>query len=124
MNLFTNAATVVFWFFTKYCDRHYDGRRDIATNEKLTEKNRKFEITKILQLPWPFWAILSFSLFQTSTALVFSQNATELAEQRFEIDSIKAGWYSSLSQYAGCLLVPCLGAFIDVFGNRASISKS
>ncbi|KAJ6161037.1 hypothetical protein N7470_004433 [Penicillium chermesinum] len=121
MNLFTNAATAVFWFFNKYCNRHYDGRRDIATNEKLAEKNKKFEITKVLQLPWSFWAVLAFSLFQTSAALVFSQNATELAQQRFNVDSIRAGWYSSLSQYAGCLLVPCLGIFIDVLGNRASV---
>lgn len=123
MNLFTNFATAAFWFFNKYCNKHYDGRRDIATNEKLTEKNKKFEISKIMQIPWSFWTILSFSLFQTSAALVFSQNSTELAEQRFNVDSIKAGWYSSLSQYAGCLLVPCLGIFIDVLGNRASVSK-
>jgi hypothetical protein len=80
---------------------HYSGRRDIATKEQLTEKNKKFEFEKVFQLPWTFWAILTFSLFQTSTAATFSQNATELAEQRFDIDSITAGWYSSLSQYAG-----------------------
>ena len=101
MNLFTNAASAVFWFFNKYCNKHYKGRRDNATAEVLTEKNKKFEFQKIFQLPWMFWAVLAFSLFQTSTASIFSQNATELAEQRFEVDSIKAGWYSSLSQYAG-----------------------
>lgn len=101
MNLFTNAATVTFWFFTRYCNKHYSGRRDAATKEVLTEKNKKFDFRKIFQLPWMFWAVLVFSLFQTSTALVFSQNATELAEKRFDVDSITAGWYSSLSQYAG-----------------------
>jgi hypothetical protein len=103
MNLFTNAATAVFWFFSRYCNRHYNGRRDTATNERLTERNKKFEFQKVFQLPWMFWAVLAFSLFQTSTASTFSQNATELAEQRFDIDSIQAGWYSSLSQYAGML---------------------
>jgi hypothetical protein len=101
MNLFTNAATAVFWFFSRYCNRHYNGRHDSATNEQLTERNKKFELQKVFQLPWMFWAVLAFSLFQTSTALTFSQNVTELAEQRFDVDSIKAGWYSSLSQYAG-----------------------
>ncbi|KAJ5218548.1 uncharacterized protein N7498_000647 [Penicillium cinerascens] len=121
MNLFTNAGTAIFWFFNKYCDRHYSGWRDIATKEQLTEKNKKFEFKKVFQLPWTFWAILAFSLFQTSAALTFSQNATELAEQRFNVDSITAGWYSSMSQYTGCLLVPILGVFIDILGHRASI---
>ncbi|KAL4980450.1 major facilitator superfamily domain-containing protein [Aspergillus desertorum] len=121
MNLFTNAATAIFYFFTRYCNKHYTGRQDGATKEVLTEKNRKFEFQKIFHLPWMFWAVMAFSLFQTSTALVFSQNATELAEKRFDVDSITAGWYSSLSQYAGFLLVPCLGVFIDVLGNRASV---
>ncbi|KAF7158672.1 hypothetical protein CNMCM6106_005462 [Aspergillus hiratsukae] len=121
MNLFTNAATVIFWFFNRYCNTHYRGRQDKATKEVLTEKNKKFELQKMFQLPWMFWAVMAFSLFQTSTASVFSQNATELAEKRFNVDSITAGWYSSLSQYAGFFLVPCLGVFIDVLGNRASV---
>ncbi|KAB8203173.1 major facilitator superfamily domain-containing protein [Aspergillus parasiticus] len=121
MNLFTNAATVVFWLYSRYCNRHYQGRQDKATREVLTEKNKKFELKKIFQLPWMFWCILAFSLFQTSAALVFSQNATELAEKRFNVDSIKAGWYSALSQYSGFFLVPCLGAFIDIAGNRATV---
>ncbi|KAJ0417347.1 major facilitator superfamily domain-containing protein [Aspergillus carlsbadensis] len=121
MNLFTNFTTVVFYFFTRYCNTHYIPPRDAATKEELTDKNKRFEWKKMLQLPWTFWCILSFSLFQTSAALVFSQNATELAEQRFEVDSVKAGYYSALSQYAGFFLVPCLGVFIDVLGNRASV---
>ena len=101
MNLFTNAATAVFWFFSRYCNKHYNGRRDTATNEQLTEKNKNFELQKVFQLPWMFWEALAFSLFQTSTASTFSQNVTQLAEQRFDVGSIQAGWYSSLSQYAG-----------------------
>ncbi|KAH1375937.1 hypothetical protein KXW98_000956 [Aspergillus fumigatus] len=121
MNLFTNAATVIFWFFNRYCNVHYRGRQDTATKEVLTEKNKKFELQKMFQLPWMFWTVMAFSLFQTSTASVFSQNATELAERRFNVDSITAGWYRALSQYAGFFLVPCLGVFIDVLGNRASV---
>ncbi|GAT25696.1 MFS transporter [Aspergillus luchuensis] len=110
MNLFTNAATCFFWLFNRYCEKHFRGREDKATQETLTEKNRKFELRKMFQLPWMFWAILAFSMFQTSTASVFSSNATELAEKRFNVDAIKAGWYSSLAQYAVC--VCGLGIFI------------
>ncbi|CBF77088.1 hypothetical protein AN4640.2 [Aspergillus nidulans FGSC A4] len=113
MDLFTDAVTAIFYLFTRYCNKHYTGRQDSALKEVLTEKNKKFEFQKIFQLPWMFWAVMAFSLFQTSTALVFSQNATELAEKRFDVDSITVGWYSSLSQYAG--------VFIDFLGNRASV---
>lgn len=106
MNLFTNASTALFWIFSRYCEKRYIGRRDTATNEHLTEKNRNFELKKVFQLPWTFWAVLSFSLFQTSAAVVFSQNSTELAEKRFNVSSIKAGWYSALSQYTGKYVPP------------------
>ncbi|THU81603.1 MFS general substrate transporter [Dendrothele bispora CBS 962.96] len=121
MNLFTNFATLIFWFFTRWCERRFSGINDPATGEKLTEKNKKFELDKTLRLPWPFWGIILFTAFQTSTAIVFSQNATELAEQRFNTDSVKAGWYSAMSQYLGFFLVPCLGVFIDIFGNRLTV---
>ncbi|KAF9692963.1 hypothetical protein EKO04_009023 [Ascochyta lentis] len=121
MNVFTNVVTLVFWFFTKWCNKTYSGMVDPATGEKLTENNKKFEIGKMLRLPWTFWCVVCFSLFQTSTAGIYNQNATELAEQRFKIDAIQAGWYSAMSQYLGFFLVPLIGVFIDLFGNRITL---
>lgn len=100
-NLFTNFMTVVFYQFNKIATKKFASVSDPATGEKLTEKNKKFEIKKVLELPWVFWCIMLFSFFQTSTAIVFTQNATELAEQRFGTDSVTAGWYSATLQYAG-----------------------
>ncbi|KAF4339128.1 hypothetical protein FBEOM_6948 [Fusarium beomiforme] len=121
MNLFTNAATLFFWWFTRWCEKRYAGTRDPATGEKLTENNKRFEITKMLTLPWSFWLVCLFSLFQTSTANVFSTNSTELAEQRFKISAVKAGWYSSMSQYLGFFFVPLVGIFVDLLGHRLTI---
>ncbi|KAH9873134.1 hypothetical protein J1614_005532 [Plenodomus biglobosus] len=121
MNLFTNVTTVVYWYFTRWCAKKYTGTYDPATGEKLTESNKKFEVKKVLQLPWPFWGIVAFSLFQTSTAVIFSQNSTELAEKRFDMDAVKAGWYSSMAQYLGFFLVPLIGIFIDLLGNRITL---
>lgn len=121
MNLFTNVCTLIFYFFNKWSEKRYGNLSDPATGEKLTEKNRKFEIKKMLELPWPFWLVILFSIFETSTAIVFSANATELAQERFNTDAVTAGWYSALSQYMGFFLVPILGVFIDVFGNRLSV---
>ncbi|KAF9888778.1 hypothetical protein FE257_008354 [Aspergillus nanangensis] len=140
INLFGNASTAVFWAFSRYCNKAYRGRKDLATHENLTEKNRRFEVQKVFLLPWMFWLVLLFSLFQTSVVSIFNQNSTELAEKRFNVDSITAGWYSALAQYAGTsvpagmqflidqelnlqgfFLVPCVGVFIDIFGNRATV---
>ena len=121
MNLFTNVITLVFWFFTKWCNKTYSGMADPATGEKLTENNKKFEFGKMLRLPWTFWIVVCFSLFQTSTAGIYNQNVTEFAEQRFDIDAVKAGWYSAMSQYLGFFLVPLIGIFIDFLGNRITL---
>lgn len=121
MNLFTNLMTLIYWFFARWCTKIYAGTADPATGEKLTESNKKFEIGKTLRLPWPFWGIVAFSLFQTSTAVVYSQNATEMAELRFNIDAVTAGWYSAMSQYLGFFLVPLIGIFVDLLGNRLSL---
>lgn len=101
MNIFTNVMTVVFYWFTKVANRRFYGINDPATGEKLSEKSKKFQLHKVLELPWMFWFVLLFSLFESSTAIVFTQNATELAEQRFGTDSITAGWYTATLQYAG-----------------------
>lgn len=101
MNLFTNLMTVAFYFFNKYCNQRFQGVADPATGERLKESNRKFELRKVLELPWTFWIVMAFSLFETSTAIVFSANATELAQMRFNTSAITAGWYSSVLQYAG-----------------------
>ncbi|KAF7555544.1 hypothetical protein G7Z17_g2085 [Cylindrodendrum hubeiense] len=121
MNIFTNVMTGVFYWFTKVANSKFHGVDDPATGERLTEKTKKFELRKILELPWSFWCVMLFSLFETSTAIVFLQNATELAEQRFGTDSIAAGWYSSVLQYAGFFVVPLLGVFLDMYGQRISI---
>jgi hypothetical protein len=121
MNLFTNVVSLIFWFFTKWCNKTYSGMVDPATGEKLTENNKKFEFGKMLRLPWTFWSVVCFSLFQTSVALIYTQNATELAEQRFKISAVTAGWYSAMSQYLGFFLVPLIGVFIDLFGNRLTV---
>lgn len=121
MNLFTNAMTGGFYWFTKEAHRRFHGVKDPATGEMLTEKGKRFELRKVLELPWSFWCVQLFSLFETSAAIVFLQNATELAEQRFGTNSVTAAWYSATMQYAGFFIVPLLGIFLDLFGNRISV---
>ncbi|KAN0122752.1 MFS transporter [Hyaloscypha variabilis] len=121
MNFFTNCMTIIFYFFTRYCKGKFKGTPDPATGEKLTEKNKKFELGKVLELPWVFWGVMCFSLFETSMAIVFQQNATELAQLRFGTDAVTAGWYTSVLQYAGFFVVPIVGIFIDLLGNRITL---
>lgn len=57
-----------------------------------------------------FWCIQDFSLLETSTAIVFLQNATKLAEQRFGTDSVTASRYSN-SPICRLLRRPLPGCF-------------
>lgn len=67
MNVFTNVMTAGFWWFTRVAEKRFGGTDDPATGERLTESNKKFEFRKVLELPWVFWAVMAFSLFETST---------------------------------------------------------
>ncbi|KAH6674024.1 major facilitator superfamily domain-containing protein [Plectosphaerella plurivora] len=120
VSVFTNVCTLVFFVFTKIASRRFRAPSDPATGEALVEKSKKFEFRKILTLPWTFWTIMLFSMVQTSCSNVYSQNATELAEHRFGVDAVAAGWYASLSQYAGFFLSPVIGAVIDTYGHRVT----
>ncbi|KAK8174022.1 MFS transporter [Phyllosticta citrichinensis] len=118
VNLFTVCTSAAFLFFKKRYSHFFFNNKDPATGEQLKDSNKRFNAQKMLQLPWTFWAIMLFSLFYTTTAMVFNQNATDLAEQRFHVSAITAGWYSSMSQFLGFFLTPLLGIFLDVLGNR------
>ncbi|CRK23883.1 hypothetical protein BN1723_003043 [Verticillium longisporum] len=120
VSVFTNLCTLVFYVFTKTAHRRFRAPPDPATGEELVEKSKNFQIRKILELPWTFWSIMLFSMVQTSCSNVYSQNATELAEHRFGVDAVAAGWYASLSQYAGFFLSPIIGAVIDIYGHRVT----
>ncbi|KAI1099073.1 major facilitator superfamily transporter [Jackrogersella minutella] len=121
INFFTNIISAVFLWFNKTTSHKFGHSIDPATGEKLVKKAKKLEVRKVLELPWMYWVIMAYSLFTTSTAVVFKGNATELAEQRFDIDSVTAGWYSALLQYAGFFLVPIIGVTIDLLGQRTTL---
>ncbi|KAI1852197.1 hypothetical protein JX265_013050 [Neoarthrinium moseri] len=121
INFFTNVMSALFYWFNKKSSQKFGHSVDPVTGEKLMKKGKRLEVRKVLELPWVFWILMAYSLFYTSTAIIFSGNATELAEQRFDIDSVTAGWYTALLRYAGFFLVPIVGVFIDVMGQRISL---
>ncbi|KAL4889905.1 major facilitator superfamily domain-containing protein [Aspergillus ambiguus] len=118
INLTGNAATILFWLLDRYCDRHYDPPKDEATGDNLRRSNKKFKLTKILQLPWMYWVIMAYAVFESTTTSVFSQNSTELTEKLFHLDPISAGWYSAVAQYGGFFLAPLMGYCLDHYGKR------
>ncbi|KAK8005847.1 hypothetical protein PG991_012144 [Apiospora marii] len=121
INLFTNVVCAAYLWFVRRSAGQFGNVVDPATGEKLKQKAKKLEAGKVLRLPWSFWAIMAYSLFTTSTAVVFKQNATEMAEQRFKVSAVTAGWYSALLQYAGFFIVPIVAVFIDFFGQRVTL---
>lgn len=123
INIFTNIMSAIFFWFNKKTSKKFGHSVDPVTGEKLMNKSKKLDIHKVLELPWNFWMLMAYCLFTTSTFIIFSGNATELAEQRFNIDSVTAGWYTALTRYAGFFLVPIVGVGIDLFGQRISLRK-
>ncbi|CCT63551.1 related to MFS transporter [Fusarium fujikuroi] len=121
MNLFTNAIALLFWWMTRQCEKRYTHIKDPATGETLTENTKKFQIRKIILLPWSFWLVCLFTMLEDPLSNLFSRNSTELAEQRFNISPSKAGLYSAVSHYSGFFLAPLIGIFIDVFGQRITL---
>ncbi|KAF7901650.1 uncharacterized protein EAF01_006949 [Botrytis porri] len=121
MNIFCNLMSLGFYIFTRFANKKFPSTSDPATGEELTEGNKRFELRKVLELPWTFWVILAFSLFETATAGLFTSNATEMAEQRLGVSSVQAGWYTSAIQYGGFFFVPLIGIFVDVWGNRVTL---
>ncbi|KAK7949321.1 uncharacterized protein PG986_010207 [Apiospora aurea] len=121
INLFTNVVCAAYLWFVRRSAGRYGNVVDPATGERLKQKAKKLEVGKIFRLPWSFWSIMAYSLFTTSAAVVFKQNATEMAEQRFKVSAVTAGWYSALLQYAGFFIVPVVAIFIDLFGQRVTL---
>lgn len=123
INLFTNVVCAAYLWFVRRSAGQFGSVVDPATGEQLKQKAKKLEVGKVLRLPWSFWSIMAYSLFTTSTAVVFKQNATEMAEQRFKVSAVTAGWYSALLQYAGFFIVPVVAVLIDFFGQRVTLSR-
>ncbi|KAK8093437.1 hypothetical protein PG997_000122 [Apiospora hydei] len=121
INLFTNVVCAAYLWFVRRSAGKFGNVVDPATGERLKQKAKKLEVGKIFRLPWSFWSIMAYSLFTTSTAVVFKQNATEMAEQRFKVSAVTAGWYSALLQYAGFFIVPVVAILIDLFGQRVTL---
>ncbi|KAK8135095.1 hypothetical protein PG984_007107 [Apiospora sp. TS-2023a] len=121
INIFTNIICAAYLWFVRRSAGKFGNVVDPATGEKLKQKAKKLEVGKIFRLPWSFWSLMAYSLFTTSTAVVFKQNATEMAEQRFKVSAVTAGWYSALLQYAGFFIVPVVGVCIDFFGQRVTL---
>ncbi|KAI0886972.1 major facilitator superfamily transporter [Annulohypoxylon maeteangense] len=124
INFFTNIISAIFFWFNKKTSHKFGHSIDPSTGEKLVKKAKKLELRKVLELPWTFWVVMAYSLFTTSTAIIFKGNATELAEKRFKISAVTAGWYSAVLQYAGFFLVPVVGVMLDVLGQRITLMAS
>lgn len=124
VNLFTNACCAAFYWFSHKSKGKYGDVRDPATNIKLKDRAKKFDLTKLFELPWTFWLILAFSLFTTSTSVIFNANATEFAQHRFNVPATQAGWFTAVMKYGGFAIIPAVSIFSDLFGQRISFSKS
>ncbi|KAF4303508.1 putative mfs transporter protein [Botryosphaeria dothidea] len=111
-------------FFVRACRRKYSVLADPSTGERLVERTGRFEPRRIAELPWTFWCIVVYHVFQTTTLLTFAQNLTEITEKRFDVSSKTAGWVSGVVIGGNFPLIPLVGGFIDKAGHRLSVMAS
>ncbi|KAF2086045.1 MFS general substrate transporter, partial [Saccharata proteae CBS 121410] len=127
-----NAGTVALWWGGRWWRRKHgeggkggQGGEGVAGSEQserdMEERTSKFDVRTLLELPWHFWCIVLFAILDTATVLVFSQNATELAQDRWGVSSVAAGWWAAASKDAGFVFTPLLGWFLDRYGNRLTV---
>jgi nitrate/nitrite transporter NarK len=124
INIYTNLATLISWHFRRYVESKYEAMQGTATGEVLLEKSKSSPlevIRRFMELPWTYWSILLFTLFETPVAVVFANNLAELVEQRFHVSSVKAGLYSSFTSHLDFVIPPLNGIFIDFFGQPLSV---
>ncbi|EOD43208.1 putative mfs transporter protein [Neofusicoccum parvum UCRNP2] len=120
-DMFVFMVAILVLFFVRSCRKKYSVFQDPSTGEQLLERTNRFEAKRITELPWPFWCIVVYHVFETTNHLTFTQNATELAEKRFHVSSKTAGWISGVVMGGNFFLLPLFGYFMDVVGHRLSV---
>ncbi|KAH7053148.1 major facilitator superfamily domain-containing protein [Macrophomina phaseolina] len=108
-------------FFVRACRKKHAAVADPATGERLLERTGRFEPRRLVELPWTFWCVVGYHVFQTTTLLTFAMNLTELVEDRFSVPPRTAGWVSGVVIGGNFMLIPAFGALIDRLGQRLSL---
>ena len=122
VNLFTNVVCGAFYWFIHTSKGKYGLIKDPATGERLRNSAKKLNFKIIFEMPWTLWVIIAYTLFTTGTISVFNTNATELAEQRFKVDAVQAGWYTAILRYGSFAIIPAVAVLTDFYGNRVTFS--
>lgn len=123
VNIFTNIACGLFYWFVHISKGKYGNIRDPATGHQLRYSTKKVNFGQVFKMPWTFWLIIAYTWFTTGTSVVFNGNATELAEHRFKVDAVQAGWYTAIMRYGSFAFIPVVAVITDLYGNRITFSK-
>ncbi|KAG2136701.1 MFS general substrate transporter [Suillus clintonianus] len=73
------------------------------------------------QMPFTFWFVVLFAVFQTAGVASFVSVSTQFAQQRLKKGAVVGGWVSSFYLILPIALTPLEGVFIDAYGRRVTI---
>ncbi|PIL26007.1 MFS general substrate transporter [Ganoderma sinense ZZ0214-1] len=121
ISMFSLLCAITVFFLDRYLRARYDitdqtsGKRHTGPG---AQRGGKFDIRAIKHLPFSFWLVVLFAIFENAGVQSFVSISTQFAQQRLKKGAVIGGWVSSFYLLLPAGLTPFLGIYIDVFGQR------
>ncbi|KAM5537436.1 hypothetical protein V8D89_008955 [Ganoderma adspersum] len=121
ISMFSLLCAITVFFLDRYLRVRYDvtdqtsGKRHTGPGQA---RSGKFDIRAIKRLPFSFWLVVLFAIFENAGVQSFVSISTQFAQQRLKKGAVIGGWVSSFYLLLPAGLTPFLGIYIDVFGQR------
>ncbi|KIP02537.1 hypothetical protein PHLGIDRAFT_290895 [Phlebiopsis gigantea 11061_1 CR5-6] len=90
-----------------------NGRRHVGA-----VKRSAFRLDALKHLPFTFWVVVFFAVFENAGVQSFVSISTQFAQQRLGKGAVIGGWVSSFYLLLPACLTPFIGVYIDFFGQR------
>ncbi|KAI0684050.1 MFS general substrate transporter [Cytidiella melzeri] len=119
ISMFSLICAVAVFFLDIHLRRKYNvtdqtsGRRHLGVAKKAT-----FRLSAIRHLPFTFWMVVLFAVFENAGVQSFVSISTQFAQQRLKKGAVVGGWVSNFYLLLPACLTPFIGIYIDVFGQR------
>nr|VWP01720.1 Cytochrome P450 monooxygenase CYP52X1 [Ganoderma boninense] len=118
ISMFSLLCAITIFFLDRYLRARYDVTDQTSGKRHSGQRGGKFDIRAIKHLPFSFWLVVLFAIFENAGVQSFVSISTQFAQQRLKKGAVIGGWVSSFYLLLPAGLTPFLGIYIDVFGQR------
>ncbi|KAI0339110.1 MFS general substrate transporter [Trametopsis cervina] len=119
ISLFSLLCAISVYFLDIFLRGKYNvtdqtnGKRHVGAPRKAT-----FRLSAIRHLPFTFWMVVFFAVFENAGVQSFVSISTQFAQQRLKKGAVIGGWVANFYLLLPACLTPFIGIYIDVFGQR------